>query len=213
MNGAGARGKETRTRVALLGTLGALHAEPLRYDLAQLRALVETIRPDLLGVEADPRAWADGDLSGAPVEVRESLVPAASRVDTVVVPLGAPSPLELAPPREGELAAVRAGLVRGIDALFTRLQRAADTPERVNGVLFSHLCGLLCGVEATLASDAGRRAWDATNARLLERLLWLARRDPGRRVLAAVQCRRVHRLAAGLRAFGDELLLVPYTDL
>ncbi len=213
MRTAAAVGTRTRTRIALLGTLGELHAEPLRYDLARLRSLVETVHPDLLCVEADPQAWANGDLSGASVEVRESLVPAARHLDTVVVPLGAPSPLELTPPEEGGLAALRARMVGTIDALFTRLERAADSPERVSSALFGYACHLLCEVEAAVASDVGRRAWDATNAQLLDRLLWLARRDPGRRILVAVQCRRVHRLEAGLRALRDELLVVPYHEL
>ncbi len=60
-----------KTRLALLGTLGHLHAEPLRYDLACLRSLVEALEPDLLGIEVEPDAWERGDLRAAPVEVRE----------------------------------------------------------------------------------------------------------------------------------------------
>ena len=119
---------DPKTRLALLGTLGHLHTEPLRYDLACLRSLVETLEPDLLGVEVEPEAWERGDLSGAPVEVREGLVPAARRTDTVIVPLAGPSPGELAPPEGGGLARLRAGLLRSADRLLTGLQRAADGP-------------------------------------------------------------------------------------
>lgn len=204
---------QPRTRVALLATLGHLHAEHLRYDLARLRALVEALEPDLLGVEADPDAWERGDLGGAPVEVRAALVPAASRTDTVVLPLGGPSPVELAPPANGVLSALRAGLARGADRVLVGLQRAVDGPEGVNGMPFHHLCGLLCGLEAAAASDAGRRAWEAANSRILERVLWAVRRDPGRRVLVAVQCRRVHWLESRLRGHRDELALVRYPEL
>ena len=204
---------EPRTRLALLGTLGQLHSEPLRYDLACLRALVEGLEPDLLGVEAAPDAWQRDDLSGAPIEVRESLLPAARRTDTIIVPLGCPSPLELAPPAGGGLARPRAGLVRAARRLLTRLQRAADGPEGVNSHWFKHTCGLLCSLEAAAAGDEGRRAWDAANGRILERLLWLARRDPGRRVLVALQCRRIHWLETRLRALGEEIDLVPYQRL
>ncbi len=201
------------THLSLLGTLGSLHTEPLRYDLACLRSLVERLEPDLLGIEADPEAWERGELGGAPPEVRESLVPAARRTDTVIVPLGGPSSLELAPPTHGDLAHFRAGLLRGTNRLLTGLQRTLDSPEGVNSALFGHVCGFLCSVEAAAASEEGRRAWEAANQRILERLLWAVRRDPGRRVLVAVQCRRVHWLEARLRAVETEIALVPFGRL
>ncbi len=71
------------------------------------------------------------------------------------------------------------------------------------------MCGSICYLEATAASDAGRRAWEATNERILERLLWAVRRDPGRRVLVAVQCRRTHWLRSRLKQV-PEIELVDY---
>ncbi|MEE8391777.1 MAG: hypothetical protein V3S14_13415 [Anaerolineae bacterium] len=203
---------ETKTRLALLGTIGHMHTEPLRYDLACLRSLVETLEPDLLGVEVEPDGWEHGDLSGAPVEVREGLLPAANRVDTVVVPLGGPSPLELAPPEGGGLAQLRAGLARAADNLLTGLQRTANSPEGVNSLLFGHMCASICYLEVAVASETGRRAWETTNERILERLLWTVRRDPGRRVLVAVQCRRVHWLVPRLKRV-PEIELVDYREL
>ncbi|MFB0534970.1 MAG: hypothetical protein ACETWR_08310 [Anaerolineae bacterium] len=203
---------EPKTRLALLGTLGHLHTEPLRYDLACLRSLVEALEPDLLGVEVEPEAWERGDLRGAPVEVRDGLVPAARRTDTVIVPLGGPSPVELAPPERGELARLRANLMQGADRLLTELQRVSDGPEGVNSALFGHVCGLICTVEAAVAGDAGRRAWQTTNERILERLLWAMRRDPGRRVLVAMQCQRVHWLELRLKRVPN-IELVDYRDL
>jgi len=206
-------GDASKTRLALLGTLGHLHTEPLRYDLACLRALVEDLEPDLLGVEVEPDAWERGDLSGAPVEVREALAPAAHRTNTVVVPLAGPSPGELAPPEGGGLTRLRARLLRSADRLLTTLQRTADGPEGVNSPLFGHVCEFICNVEAAATSEIGRRTWEATNQRILERLLWAVRRDPGRRVLVAVQCRRVHWLEARLRPLRAEITLVPYVEL
>jgi hypothetical protein len=203
---------EPKTRLALLGTLGHLHTESLHYDLACLRSLVEALEPDLLGVEVEPEAWERGDLRGAPVEVRDGLVPAARRTDTVIVPLAGPSSGELAPPESGELARLRASLVQGADHLLTGLQRATDGPEGVNSTLFGHVCGFICTMEAAVAGDAGRRAWQATNERILERLLWAVRRDPGRRVLVAVQCRRVHWLEPRLKRVPD-IELVDYRSL
>lgn len=202
-----------RTRVALLGTLGPLHAEPLHYDVARLRALVERIEPDLLGVEADPDAWERGAADTWPLEVREALAPAAGRTDTVVVPLGRPSDLELAPPIDGPLAPVRAEFVRAADRILNALQRAADDPGAVSGSGFGHLCGLLCAIKEAGAGDAGRLAWRRTNETILERLVWVVRRDPGRRFLVAVRCHRVHWLRTRLRDLSDEIELVPFEDL
>ncbi len=201
------------TRIALLGTLGPLHAGPLRYDLARLRAIIETLEPDLLGVEADPTGWERGDDRTWPLEVREALVPAAGRTDTVVVPLGGPSPLELAPPNGGELAPLRAGMVRAADRMLTALQRAADSPEAVSGGLFTHLCGLVCEIKEAAAGEVGRDAWRRTNEGILARLLWAVRRDPGRRVLIAVRCHRIHWLRAQLLPLIDEIELVPVERL
>jgi len=203
---------QPKTRLALLGTLGHLHTEPLRYDLACLRSLVEALEPDLLGVEVEPEAWERGDLRGAPVEVRDGLLPAARRTDTVIVPLGGPSPIELAPPERGELARLRANLMQGADRLLAELQRVSDGPEGVNSALFGHVCGFICTVEAAVAGDVGRRAWQATNERILERILWAVQRDPGRRVLVAMQCRRVHWLELRLKRAPD-IELVDYRDL
>ncbi|MBI4491636.1 MAG: hypothetical protein HY690_02450 [Chloroflexi bacterium] len=207
-------GSDGKTRLALLGTLGHLHTEGLRYDLACLRSLVERLEPDLLGVEIDPQAWEQQDLSGVSVEVREGLVPAAWRTNTVIVPLGGPSPLELAPPTGSGLARrARAGLVGAADRFLAGLQRTVDGPEGVNSALFGHLCGAVCDLQAAAGGEVGRRAWEATNGRILERLLWAVRRDPGRRVLVALQCRRVHWLEARLRSLREEIALVRFQEL
>lgn len=202
-----------RTKVALLGTLGELHAEGLRYDLARLRSLVETLEPDLLGVQADPATWDSDDADIQLLEVRAALVPGARLTDTVVIPLGAPTPGELALPESGELADLRARVIRAADGLLNGLGRLVDSPEGVSRGAYIHLCGLVCHVEAAAAGDAGRRAWQATNERILERLLEAIRRNPGRRVLVAIQCRRIHWLETRLRALTSEIELVPFERL
>lgn len=199
-----------RTRLALLATIGDLHSEVVGYDLARLRALVEELEPDLLGVEGDTTAWARSERFSLPPEVRGALVPAARRTDTVIVSLGASSPLELAPPAGDR---VRNELIRLAERLSVTLQRTVGSADGVNGSLFTHVCGALCTLEAWAASEAGRRAWDETNGRILTNLVAAIRRDPGGRVLAAVQCRRVHWLADRLSAFADEIALVGYREL
>lgn len=200
------------TRLAFIGTLGALHARPIAYDLARLRSVAEQLEPDLLAVEADRASWEAADSAALPPEVLASLAPAARLTDTVVVPVGGPSGRELAPPDGGELAAVRANIIRAADGLLESLARAFDSPERASRGLYPHLCALICRVEYAAASVAGRQAWRETNDRILANLLGLIRSDPGRRVLAAVQCRRIHWLEARLAVL-PEVELVPFECL
>lgn len=83
--------------------------------------------------------------------------------------------MELAPPEDGGLVELRASVLRGADRLLTGLQRAADGPAGVNSSLFSHVCGFICGLEEAAAGDVGRQAWEATNERILERVVWIVR--------------------------------------
>jgi hypothetical protein len=202
-----------RTRLALIGTIGPLHAEPLRYDLPRLRRAVEALEPDLLGVEADPDAWARGDLDALPLEVREALVPASRRTNTVVIPLGGAATHMFAAPQHGLLAGPRASLVHGLDRLLTVMQRHLPGPEATTSQLFKHACGLVCSVQSMATTTACRSAWERGNSEILEHMVSAVRRDPGRRLLVAVQCRRVHWLEQRLRTFEDEIVLVPLDRL
>lgn len=203
----------TKSRLALLGVLGHLDRERLHYDIASLRSLVEELEPDLLGIELEPEAWQQSDLANASAEVREALLPAARRTATVIVPLGSFSPEKLKPPEHGRPAGWRAALVRCLDWLLDRLERTVQGPDGVNTGVFHHLCHLLCCLQETASSPERQYAWEASNERILERLLWIVRRDPGRRVLAAVHCRRLYWLQARLRQMNAEFSLVPYADL
>lgn len=208
-----ASGAPSRSQVALLGTLGHLHADGLRYDLDRLRRLVETIEPDLLGIEVNLDAWEARDTRRLPAEVRAALAPAARLTDIVVVPLGEPSPCELAPPDGGPFVRLRSVFVHGGDRLLASVARRIDDPAGVSRGAYIHLCATVCHLEAAAAGEPGRVAWARTNERILDGLLGAIRRDPGRRVLAAVQCRRIHLLEARLRALPDEIELVRFEDL
>jgi hypothetical protein len=202
-----------RTRVALLGTIGHLHAEPLKYDLLRLRGVVEEIEPDLLGVETDPLDWATGDLRSSPLEVREALVPATRRIDTVVVPLGGAASCRYAAPEDGLVVGLRSALIHALDRLLTALQRRAAGPEDIAANHFKHVCELVCAMEAAASTAESRLAWDRTNAEILNNVIATVRRDPGRRLLLAVQCRRLHWLELQLRRLRDEIQLVPLNAL
>lgn len=205
-------GHRVRTRVALLGTLGHLHAEAIRYDLERLRALVESLEPDLLAVEVEPDAWESGDPDRLPLEVRQALAPASRLTDTVIVPLGAPPHLEPATD-VGGLLRLRAALIRGADDLLDAVARAVDDPAAVSRGTYAHLCGRVCRLEAAAAGRTGRAAWARANDRLVERLREVVSANRGSRVLVAVNCRRVHLLTRRLGDLADEIELVSYEDL
>lgn len=183
------------TRIAVLGTLSYLHQQPIHYDLAELGRIVAEIQPDLLGVEADRDEFERGDLEHSPIEVRDTLVPLARKSDMVIVPVGAPSPEELRPPHTG----VRAALTRVLDATLRQVQTTANDARRVNSASVSHACGLICHLEEYTCGERGRQAWNIANGRILTNIDEIARRDPGTRILVAVQCRRKHWLEPRLR--------------
>ena len=202
-----------KTRIALLGTIGHLHAESVRYDLASLQQAVETLQPDLIGVELEPDAWERGDLSGAPLEVREALVAAARRTDSVLVPLGGAPPHAVIAPGHSQLAALRSGVLHLADAALAQLQRNLEGPEAIEAPFFSSACHIICDVEAAAAGRPWRREWEAANKDIFARLLAAVRRDPGRFFLVALQCRRLQPLRNRLRTMTDEIELVDYQHL
>ncbi|MHB1005972.1 MAG: hypothetical protein ACYC3S_10060 [Chloroflexota bacterium] len=187
-----------KTTVALLGTLRDLHASMPTYDWTHLAQVVEKARPDLLCVEMDKPDWEAGNLASAPVEDAEALVPLSQRTEITLVPIGAGGRLwtdsGVAAPRRGVLAALRLQGFRLLDQLTVGLMRLAGGPRAVNSALVEHICGALCETQVLLADADAKRAWQTTNAELLEGVIWIVRRDPGRRVLVAVDCRRKHWL-------------------
>lgn len=188
-----------KTRIALLGTLSELHRQAIRYDLNELRRIVAEVQPDLLGLELERAEFERGDLAHASVEVREALVPVAQRSDTVIVPVGAASSDELRATRIG----YRSTLVRLLDAVLSLVQRTANDARRVNSAVVSHACGLICHMEERACGELGRAAWQRTNEHILANIREMTGRDPGTRVLVAVQCRRKHWLEPKLRKLPD----------
>ncbi len=197
-----------KTQIAILGTIADLHMQPIRYDLAELARIIAEVQPDLLGVEVERDAFERGELSRAPVEVREALIPLARRTDTVIVPIGAGL--------QEELRAANAGipdaLIRGLDSILTGIQKTANDAQRVNSALVSYSCGLICHLEESICGEPGRRAWQLTNEKLMANIVALAQRDPQTRILIAIQCRRKHWLEPKLRKI-PELELLNYWEL
>ena len=200
------------TRVAVLGTLADLHREPIRYNLACLTDLVEELNPDLLFAELQREAWEAGDVSDAPIEYREALIPLAARTNIVIVPIQGAAGCESVMAHNEGIARPRRAILRWLDGLLRWFQLRADGPRAIHSGSFGHLCHTICLLEAWVGGPATRQAWDAANRALLENVLTAVRRDPGVRVLITVDCRRWHLLAERLRHVG-EVELVAYWEL
>ncbi len=201
-----------KTRIAILGTLADLHRQPIRYDLGELKRIVEQTLPDLLGVEIERDEFERNDLANAPLEVRDALIPLAQTSDIVIVPLGAAATDELRAPRHGWLLWMRRRLIGWLDGMMTWIQKMANSAHEVNSAIVSHTCGFICHLEAYASGGQGRRAWETTNEKILRNIEWMAQRDPNTRILVAVQCRRKHALEQKLEHMPN-LDLVNYWEL
>ena len=199
----------TKTRLALLSTLSEMHTQSIQYNLDALTGIVNQVSPDFLCVELPQRDWEMGDLSQAPVEVGRSLLPLAEVSDVVVVPVASDAcQFNDFAPKEGW----RAGVARWLAQALRRAQRAANNAEAIHAKLFLSVCHTICALDETSWDAKARRAWNARNQAMLDNVLQVARRDPGRRMLVAVQCQRVHWLEPRLRRVPD-IELVDYRQL
>ena len=185
-----------QTPVVVLGTLGELEQGFSPAYLERLVRLVQLHQPELLLLEIPLESFEGGD-PALPPEYRQGLIPLGQLSDTVVVPVGAPPTQALLTPRSGAFLGLRRGLVRGINGLLVGLQR--HSPAWMNGMAYGMACDSLCRLTELLCGSAARQEWAEQNSRLLERILEAIRRDPGRRVVVTLDCRRRHSLLRALR--------------
>lgn len=197
-----------KTRLAFLSTIGDLHTTPLRYDLACLGALIAKIAPDLLCAEVSRVDWESNNLAAATLEVREALIPVVIASDIVLIPV--------APERPANsmlLPEWRQSLVRTFDRVLQWGQRQANGPEGIHSLTFETFCHSVCALTEMSWTATERDVWRTQNEALAANILQTVHRDPGRRVLAVVQCQRVHTLEPILKRHQDVIELVRYKDL
>ena len=154
--------------------------------------------------------WERSDLSVASLEVREALAAVVASTDIVLIPV-APSPERYADftPDTGW----RRRLVQVFDRFLRWGQVQANDAETVNGAGFGAFCHTVCWMTEALWTRKDRAVWQKQNEELADNIIGAIRRDSGRRVLAAVQCQRLHRLVPLLRAHEDLFTLVGYQNL
>lgn len=201
-----------KSRVAVLGTLAELHQEQIRYDLKTLVRLVKNLQPDLLCAEIHLDHWRNGHLDQLPPEYGAALLPLIRRTNIVLVPVASDQGCELISPRSGSVQGIRSALVWWMNWVLRSLQQDAGTPEAINAGIFGYLCDAMCAITAWVCGQATHRAWQQANQQLYDNVVQAVQRDPGRRVLVTVDCRRRHQLQKRLNAL-DEVELVHFRDL
>lgn len=185
------------TTLALLGTLGHVHQEPIRFNWTRLREIVLQISPDLLCAEITPYAWESKDWSKGSPEVRAVLGPLALQTEIVLVPVLPSNELftDFIPASGWRRMAGFA-----LNRILEMGKRAAGSPEAVNGSVFRLFCHAMCRlIEWTWTTEI-RDRWKLQNDRVASKVIQVARNDPGRRVLVAVQCQRLHEIETRLLA-------------
>ena len=204
------------TPVAVVGTLAEFRPEPTPYDLAALVDFVRSIGPDLLCLDLTLEQWRSRDFGGLPSEYRDALLPLAQQTDIVVVPIG--DDARLGGSTSDGLGGLRRWLFDRLRASLGSLQRGADSPVAVDRGARHYTAEFLYHVMDWLQGGSivhGRSALHAAvthREALAERVVELARRDSGRRILVVVNARYCHYLRRVLRKHSD-VELVRYAEL
>jgi len=187
-----------------------LHRQPISYDLDCLQRIVADISPDLLCAEITREGWEHGNFSQAPLEVREALFPVIASMDIVLIPV-IPTPEQF--PDFMPDSGWRRRLVRTFDRFLRWGQIQADDVKSINGFGFGAFCHTVCWLTEMFWTVNDRAEWERQNKQLVENIVRAVQRDPGRRVLVAVQCQRLHRLIPLLHAHDDLFNIVAYQNL
>jgi hypothetical protein len=165
------------------------------------------MHPDLLCLDMTPDQWQQQDFGDLPPEYREALLPLAYQTDIVVAPIA-----EEHPPAEPTATDRRGRLIALLRRGLTYIQRSAPGPAAINQGWRHDLANLLYHLIAELAGGKAEREWQAHRHHLIEQILHLARRDPGRRILVVVNIRHCHHIRPALKKY-TEVEIVPYVDL
>jgi hypothetical protein len=196
-----------RTSVAVLGTLAEFHREPIPYDLQTLVQLVSDLHPDLLCLDITPEQWQRQDFQDLPPEYREALLPLANQTDMVIVPIGGKQPYE-----EPTATGWKGAVIRWLRKWLAYLQRTSPGPADINQGLRHHIADLLYTTIAFFAGTTAQQQHKAHTKHLIQQVLEVAHRDPGRRILVAVNVRYCHLIRPALKKY-SEIQVVNYTDL
>jgi hypothetical protein len=197
-------------RVAVLGVLADLHSEAVQYDLKPLRRLILEIQPDLICAEIQWVDWLSGNLAAAPRAIRETIVPLSRRTDMVIIPVGGSALKEFGIPTADRF--MKAQAIRALNGLQRISWAVINHPAAINSAAYSLCCNLTCAAELNLCGQTAKKVWQEANDTIFKNILETLTRDPGRRVLVTVDCRRRQWLMKQL-AQTPQVDLVHYNEL
>ncbi|MPM86035.1 hypothetical protein SDC9_133118 [bioreactor metagenome] len=192
------------SRVAVLGILADLHSDEVQYDLKLLRKLILAIQPDLICAEIQWVDWLSGNLAAAPRAIRETIVPLCRRTDMVVIPVGGVASMEFGATEADRF--IKARLIRVLNGLQRISWAVVNQPAAINSDAYTLCCNLTCAVELNLFGKTAKKIWQEANDTILKNILETLTRDPGRRVLVTIDCRRRQWLV-------KQLAQIPRVDL
>ena len=197
-------------RVAVLGVLADLHGEAVQCDLKPLRQLILEIQPDLICAEIQWIDWLSGNLAAAPRAIRETIIPLCRRTDMVIIPVGGPALKEYGiSPADHFL---KAQVIRALNGLHRISWAVINHPAAINSAAYSLCCNLTCAAELNLCGQTAKKVWQEANDTIYKNILEALIRDPGRRVLVTIDCRRRQWLMKQL-ARTPQVDLVHYNEL
>lgn len=202
----------SKGRMAVIGLLADVDELPAHYDVEALGQLVKDLHPDLLCAEIHLEDWRAGDLGSASVAYRAALVPQARKADIVIIPIAASNGESSQAAKARRLSGWRSFLIRCLNRLQRWLERLAGGSAGMNSDVFDVICDGMCAVHLRLSGPEVQRAWEETNQGMMTNILAAIRRDPGRRVLVTVDCRRRRSLMRNLASL-PVLELVDYRRL
>jgi len=201
---------QSTSRVAVLGVLADLHGEEVQYDLKPLRKLILAIQPDLICAEIQWVDWLSGNLAEAPRAIRETIVPLCRRTDMVIIPVGGVASMGFGANEADRF--IKAKVMRALNGLQRISWEFINHPATVNSDAYTQCCNLTCAAELSLYGQTAKKNWQEANDTILKNILETLTRDPGRRVLVTIDCRRRQWLVKQL-AQTPMVDLVHYNEL
>jgi hypothetical protein len=195
------------SEVFVLATLYGRHASTPAYGHAELRGLIERIRPDVVVLDVSPR------------ELREQTVAASKReYPEVIFPLVRQHRYRAyaGEPDEPEFSTIVGQLSRALAsfrseqpalaaadreyerAIFSALAQSWRTPADVNGALTDQLLAARRAYQDGVAGAQVGDAWRRWNAHAVSTVVRAHRENPGKRILVLVGVENCPRLRADL---------------
>jgi hypothetical protein len=122
----------------------------------------------------------------------------------VIIPVGGVASMEFGATEADRF--IKARLIRVLNGLQRISWAVVNQPAAINSDAYTLCCNLTCAVELNLFGKTAKKIWQEANDTILKNILETLTRDPGRRVLVTIDCRRRQWLV-------KQLAQIPRVDL